>query len=289
MSRSSKDALERTAAGRSRALHARRHRALPCLRPPRRSLGLRRDDANRARARRRVDHDAARHRRPRAEPSRRVRGCTTRDENLDRSRLRRRGLSRLTAVRARKLAAAAGADRRRFRARRHWRHHRPHRRPSLAGQVAGARGDREPRRRAAAISPQALVARARSPTATRCSRRRAPSPSISRSTPSPAMRFPTSRLARSRRVRPISSSPTPTLNNRRCPAIIAAARDEPFAFGSAGIGTTPHLTGERIFRVISPSRCAPRAFHGRRDRRPTPPWRARCRSRWWRCPPPSNR
>ena len=32
--------------------------------------------------------------------------------------------------------------------------------------------------------------------------------------------------------------------------IIAAAKTENFSFGSAGIGTTPHLTGEQIFRLI---------------------------------------
>ena len=42
----------------------------------------------------------------------------------------------------------------------------------------------------------------------------------------------------------------PNLKQTTLPQIIAAAKTENFSFGSAGIGTTPHLTGEQIFRLI---------------------------------------
>ena len=42
----------------------------------------------------------------------------------------------------------------------------------------------------------------------------------------------------------------PTLPYSTLPQILEAAKHENFSFGSAGIGTTPHLSGEQIFRLI---------------------------------------
>ena len=42
----------------------------------------------------------------------------------------------------------------------------------------------------------------------------------------------------------------PNLKYNTLPEIIAAAKTETFSFGSAGVGTTPHLTGEQIFRLL---------------------------------------
>jgi tripartite-type tricarboxylate transporter receptor subunit TctC len=42
----------------------------------------------------------------------------------------------------------------------------------------------------------------------------------------------------------------PDLPQKTLPEILAAAKTGTFSFGSAGIGTTPHLSGEQIFRVI---------------------------------------
>jgi tripartite-type tricarboxylate transporter receptor subunit TctC len=52
-----------------------------------------------------------------------------------------------------------------------------------------------------------------------------------------------------------SSSPNmivaaPNLKYNTLPEIIAAAKTENLSFGSAGVGTTPHLTGELIFRLL---------------------------------------
>ena len=42
----------------------------------------------------------------------------------------------------------------------------------------------------------------------------------------------------------------PNLKQNTLVEILQAAKTENFSFGSAGIGTTPHLTGEQIFRLI---------------------------------------
>ena len=42
----------------------------------------------------------------------------------------------------------------------------------------------------------------------------------------------------------------PNLPYNTLPEIIAAAKSENMSFGSAGIGTTPHLSGEQIFKLI---------------------------------------
>ena len=44
---------------------------------------------------------------------------------------------------------------------------------------------------------------------------------------------------------------SPTLKQNRLKEIIDAAKTENFTYGSAGIGTTPHLTGELIFRIMN--------------------------------------
>jgi tripartite-type tricarboxylate transporter receptor subunit TctC len=42
----------------------------------------------------------------------------------------------------------------------------------------------------------------------------------------------------------------PNLKYNTLPEVIAAAKTENFSFGSAGVGTTPHLSGELIFRLL---------------------------------------
>ena len=44
---------------------------------------------------------------------------------------------------------------------------------------------------------------------------------------------------------------SPTLKQNTLKEIIDAAKTENFTYGSAGIGTTPHLTGELIFRIMN--------------------------------------
>ena len=44
---------------------------------------------------------------------------------------------------------------------------------------------------------------------------------------------------------------SPTLKQNTLKEIIDAAKMENFTYGSAGIGTTPHLTGELIFRIMN--------------------------------------
>lgn len=53
----------------------------------------------------------------------------------------------------------------------------------------------------------------------------------------------------------VSTSPNiviaaPALKQRTLPEILAAAKTEKFSFGSSGIGTIPHLSGEQIFRQL---------------------------------------
>jgi tripartite-type tricarboxylate transporter receptor subunit TctC len=42
----------------------------------------------------------------------------------------------------------------------------------------------------------------------------------------------------------------PSLKANTLKEVIALARTEPLSYGSAGLGTTPHLSGERIFRLL---------------------------------------
>lgn len=42
----------------------------------------------------------------------------------------------------------------------------------------------------------------------------------------------------------------PNLKYNTLAEVVAAAKTENFSFGSAGVGTTPHLSGEQIFRIL---------------------------------------